>query len=300
MLEFTRILYELFVKQKLTLSHSLLIMRSKPKADSVSRAASVIYADLENGSLFSNALKKCGFISFDQVYISFISVAEKNGDLRSALLYLKQKLERENECKKKIVEASIYPIFVILLSISASVFIGMYTQTADYILLAKYVFLLLVVCSFLYFLIIKMLEENSLFEAFTAVDFLLQNGIELSEAVGCAVQIAGPSSKIGKLFESARIKLSYGMDLQNAFCSGNTGNGIFDVRLKEAFYYADVGGSKNDLFGRIASYLKSKKEKSRAICFSLIEPVFIVVAGGFILVILLTFFMPLINGVGVL
>ena len=87
-----------------------------------------------------------------------------------------------------------------------------------------------------------------------------------------------------------------------AVCSlpGNTGNEIFDVRLKEAFYYADVGGSKNDLFGRIASYLKYKKEKSRAICFSLIEPVFIVVAGGFILIILLSFFMPLINGIGVL
>ena len=43
MLEFTKALYELFVIQKLSLSQSLLIMRSKPKRDSVSRAAFSLY-----------------------------------------------------------------------------------------------------------------------------------------------------------------------------------------------------------------------------------------------------------------
>ena len=85
MLEFTKALYELFVIQKLSLSQSLLIMRSKPKRDSVSRAAFSLYEQLENGNLFSNALKTCKAISFDDVYISFVSIAEKNGDLKTAL-----------------------------------------------------------------------------------------------------------------------------------------------------------------------------------------------------------------------
>ena len=147
-------------------------------------------------------------------------------------------------------------------------------------------------------MIVKILGENSLFEAFTAVDFLLQNGIELSEAVACAVQIAGPSSRVGRLFENARIKLSYGMDLQNAFGTVEGGGSLFYSRLRDAFYYADAGGSKNDLFGRIAAYLASEKEKSRMLCLSLIEPLFIVITGGFILVLLMTFFMPLINNTG--
>lgn len=304
MLEFTKALYELFGKQNLSLSRSLWIMRAKPKADKVSRAAAEIYIALENGSLFSNALKKCHQLCFDDVYISFISIAEKNGDLKTALLYLKEKLERRNECKKRLAAASIYPFFVILLSIAASLFIGFYTKTSDVGLLLEYVSVLLLVCGGLFLLIVKILGENRLLEAFTAVDFLLQNGIELSEAVGCAVLIAGPSSRIGKLFENARLRLSYGMDLQNAFMYADGESfkygGLSDFRLREAFYYADAGGCNDDLFGRVAAYLKSEKEKSRIICFSLIEPVFILITGAFILLLLITFFMPLINNIGLI
>ena len=291
MLEFTKALYELFVNQGLSLSQSLLIMRAKPNADGVSRAAASLYSALENGSLFSNALRACKAITFDDVYISFVSIAEKNGDLKSALGYLKQKLERQSEYKKKIAGALVYPIFVVLLAISASVFIGFFTETADFVLLAKYVLVLVFICFVLLLAILKMTGDNCLYESFTAVDFLLRNGIELSEAVGCAVQIAGPSSRTGKIFEKAKLKLSYGMDLQNAFL-------LSDSKLSEVFYYADIGGSKEDLFGRIAAYLKSEKERSREIYMALIEPVFIVITGGFILAVLLTFFMPLINGIG--
>ena len=287
-------LYELFVVQKISLSKSLLIMNSKPKKNAVSRAAGVIYTALENGSYFSNALRSCGEINFDAVYISFVSIAEKNGDLKTALTYLKEKLEREKECRKKIAEASIYPIFVIILAVTASIFIGIYTRSSDLWLLAKYVSALILVSLFMYLAVIKILSENCLYEAFSAVDFLVSHGVELSEAVACAIQIAGPSTKTGKLFENARVNLSYGMDLQQAFNCRNQERS----KLSEAFYYADVGGSKNDLFGKIAAYLKSEKDKKRIICFSLIEPVFIVITGLFILAILINFFMPLINEIG--
>ena len=290
MLEFTRALYDLFGKEGISLSTSLMIMKAKPKQDVVSRAAASIYSALESGSLLSNAMRACKVLSFDDVYISFISIAEKNGDLKTALLYLKEKLERKEACHKRLVEASIYPVFVILLSVTASVFIGIYTETENYFLLVKYLLLLFSVCGGLYFILVKMLCDNPLFEAFTAVDFLLQNGVELSEAVACAVQIAGPSSKVGKLFENARVKLSYGMDLQRAFCCS--------PKVTEAFYYADAGGCKEDLFSRIASYLAAEKERSRTICLSLLEPVFIVITGAFILALLVSFFMPLINSVG--
>ena len=289
--EFTEVLYELFVRQNLSLSHSLLIMSRKPKKDRIKLAAESIYSALENGSVFSSALKTCEYVRFNDVYISFILLAEKNGDLKSTVSYLKEKLIRENEQSKKLIGASIYPAFVIILAITAAVFTGLYTDTADFSLLAKYAFGFLFLCICVYGLIFKMLSEDRLCEAFTAVDFLLKNGIELSEAVGCAVQIAGPSGNIGKIFENARIKLSYGMDLQTAFdCKDNR-------QFSEIFYYADTGGSQLDLFARIAASLSEKNERRRTICLSLVEPVFIVMTGGFILMILMTFFMPLINDI---
>ena len=295
MLEFTRALYELFVRQSLGLSQSLLVMSRKPKKDGVSRAALAIYSALEKGSYFSNALRTCGFINFDDVYISFIQLAEKNGDLKSAVTYLKERLEREAADKRRLYGAVIYPAFVILLSVGACIFIGLYTKTADFYLLLKYVLGLLCLCAGVFFVIVKMLGSDRLSEAFLAVDFLLRNGIELSEAVGCAVQVAGPSCRIGNLFENARIKLSYGMDLVTAFSCGSAS--AFNSKLREAFYFADVGGSKDDLFGRIAAYLVSEKDKRRTLCMALIEPVFIAITGCFLLLLLMTFFMPLINDI---
>lgn len=301
MLEFTKALYELFVKQGLGLSQSVLVMSKKPKKDCVSRAALAIYSALEKGSYFSNALRTCGFITFDNVYISFIQLAEKNGDLKSAVLYLKEKLEREAADKKRLYGAAVYPGFVILLSIGACIFIGLYTKTADFNLLLKYILGLLLVCTGVFFMIVKMLGNDRLSEAFLAVDFLLRNGIELSEAVGCAVQVAGPSCKIGNLFENARIKLSYGMDLVTAFsCSSQKPGGLYYSKLREAFYFADVGGSKDDLFGRIAAFLVSEKDRRRTLCMSLIEPVFITITGIFLLMLLITFFMPLIYDISLM
>ena len=289
--EFTDVLYDLFVRQDNSLSQSLLIMSRKPKRDAVRRAALLIYSSLEGGSLFSNALRTCSEIKFDDVYISFILLAEKNGDLKSTVSYLKQKLDRESEGKRKLLEASVYPAFVIFLSIAASLFVGLYTDTADFNLLAKYVLLFLFFCVCVYALIFRILDEDKLCEAFTAVDFLLKNGIELSEAVGCAVQVAGPSGEIGRIFEDARIKLTYGMDLRNAFdCKTSR-------KFSELFYYADTGGSQLDLFERITLNLEAQNQKRRTICLSLIEPVFIVMAGGFIMLLLMTFFMPLINSI---
>ena len=74
--EFTEVLYELFVRQNLSLSHSLLIMSRKPKKDRVKFAAESIYSALENGSVFSSALKTCEYVRFNDVYISFILLAE--------------------------------------------------------------------------------------------------------------------------------------------------------------------------------------------------------------------------------
>ena len=289
--EFTDALYELFVKQNLSLSRSLLIMSKKPRKDRVKLAAEIIYSALENGNPFSSALRSCEKISFDDGYIAFILLAEKNGDLKSAITYLRKKLSRQSEQRKKLIGASIYPSFVILMAIAACLFIGLYTDTGDFYQLAKYSFVFLLLCFSTYAVIIKMLSDDKLYEAFTAVDFLLKNGIELSEAVGCAVQVAGPGGSLGKFFEDARIKLTYGMDLRNAFdCKKSR-------KFSEIFYYADTGGSHLDLFERIAAGLESENERRRLICFSLIEPVFIVMTGGFILVLLMTFFMPLINDI---
>ena len=86
-------------------------MSRKPRQDAVSRATEALYKALENGSLFSNALRTCAAISFDDVYISFILLAEKNGDLKSAVSYLKESLKE----RRPGAGVFLWPLFIRLL-----------------------------------------------------------------------------------------------------------------------------------------------------------------------------------------
>ncbi len=299
MKEFTDALFELFVKQNIELAASLLIMSKGRKKGGFSvtggkrelRAAAYIYECLENGNLFSNSLKTCPVISFDAVYIAFVRLAEKNGDLRAAITYLHEKLERNQKNQRKIFMISVYPVFVVITSIVACIFIGLVIGSENWLNLINYVFVLILICAFLYFCIFMLIGDSKLSEAFMAVDFLVKKGIDVAAAVECAVQIAGPSSTTGRKFEDAKKKLEYGMNLQTAFsCRGKIG---------EAFYYADVAGNQNDIFSRVALYLNEENEKRRSVCMALVEPVFILVVGIFLMSLLMEFFMPYLNGFGI-
>ena len=299
MAEFTSVLYDLFVRQGLELAACLLIMsrrnvklpgqyRNMSGKRKITGAAQYLYESLENGNLFSNSLKTCRFISFDEVYISFIRLAEKSGDLKSAVTYLHEKLERCKKNRQKIFMVSLYPFFVVCASVAACVLVGVMTNTEKWGFLLRQVFILIFVCAAIYVLILYLLGDSKLTEAFVAVDFLVKKGIDVAAAVECAVQITGPSTLTGRKFEEARRKLEYGMNLQSAFCCSG--------KIGEAFYYADVAGNQNDIFSRVAFYLREENEHRRTVCMALVEPLFILITGVFLLSLLMEYFMPFING----
>lgn len=293
MAEFTSVLFDLFVRQGIELAACLLIMSRNHRRASrrIMLASDYLYKELEKGNLFSNSLKTCRYISFDEVYVSFIMLAEKNGDLKAAVTYLHDKLERNKKNRQKIFMLSLYPFFVVCAAIAASILVGFMTNTENWSSLLHHIFILIFVCVGVYLLILFLLGDNKLTEAFVAVDFLVKKGIDLSAAVECAVQIAGPSTITGRKFEEAKRKLEYGMNLQSAFCSSG--------KIGEAFYYADVAGNQDDIFSRIAFYLREENEHRRTICMAFVEPLFILIVGVFLLSLLMDYFMPFINGFGI-
>ena len=126
----TETLAELVCEKKCGLQNSLyLISRNQTgKNKVITQAAENIYNSLLNGLAFSNALKLCPFIEFDLLYISFIRFAERSGNLEKTLLFLKQRGRREQENISKVVEACVYPAFVIVLSIVAGCFLVSYSK----------------------------------------------------------------------------------------------------------------------------------------------------------------------------
>lgn len=75
---------------------------------------------LERGRTISSALNQHPSI-FNQLFVSVVHVGENTGQLDTAFLQLSQYLEREQETRKQIAQATRYPIFVIIAVVIALV-----------------------------------------------------------------------------------------------------------------------------------------------------------------------------------
>ena len=288
---------ELYVKQGLTLTEALGIVAARGNSDGhfiasrvlkasdkLARIADFILDSLKRGNLFSNALKECPLVKFDSVFIAFIRIAEHSGNLGETVSFLKSRYERMDNNRKKIIEASIYPVFVIAAAVGAGSGILRYTEARlDGNVIAAFL-ILLGVCTSVLFFMWRCLKEDRLLDSLYAVDFLVKSGNSVASAVGFAAHVAGVNSEVGMKFAEAKMKLEYGIPLSEAL--------EFKGYAAEILYFAEKGGTTSDVFGKLAQLQERSFLQRRKICLSLAEPVFISLTGIFLLILVINIFMP--------
>lgn len=289
--EFVKELADVYVDSALSLSESLQILALKKKKlfngknNVIKKAAVELLRLLEEGNSISLAFKCCPYIFFDEKFVAFIELGEKTGDLRKTISFLNNKLERKRECRTKIIEASVYPIFVICLAVVMALFLIRFNSHVDSFFMYKMIFLLILSCFGIFLVIFQFLKENKLYEAFLAMDFLMNSGSNVSVAIEMAEHIVGINSKIGKKLYEAKEKLEYGMNYSQAF--------DFGEKFEDAFYFAEKTGDKKKVFYCLSQVILKKDEKKRKFCMALVEPLFLMITGFFILGIVINVFLPI-------
>jgi len=322
---FTDALFELMVVQKLTLQNVLEIMKGKTEKW-MKETAEFLLQELQEGNLFSNALYKCDHIHFDGTYVAFICYAEKTGTLSDAIVFLQKRCKRQEENFQNLLGALIYPVFVIVLGVCFSGFLcfgGDALFSSELInwqrMRGKFfecIFVLMIFCLISILFLKKNLGDDKLYEAFLGISFLTKSGISLGTAVGYGILVTGPGTKYGNFFDEIRNKLEYGMDIRTAIRLGVskkicdekenmdflslrnspfTGNRRFIQELENVIYLAQKAGNQSEVFENLCRWMESKKDKSRKLCMSLLEPVFICVTGIFVFTLMINFMLPLIN-----
>ena len=91
---------------------SLKILVEQIEKKSFRRKIRDITKRVEEGEPFSQALKNHRDV-FSNFYIGAIESGEASGNLAQSLEYLEEHIERNNEFKKKLIGAMIYPLFII-------------------------------------------------------------------------------------------------------------------------------------------------------------------------------------------
>lgn len=286
--EFTKVLCDLMVEKDLDLQDSLKIMARLPNSR-LKKCGFFLLNEIMNGGSLSNSMRRCPYLSFDDIYICFINFAERAGAgrLEETLTFLDKRMCRRKEMAFKLIEVGIYPSLVVLLAGGGSLFL----HFSDIFQVGREIFiylgLLLFVCFGIFMGLKSVLGENRLYEAFLAIGFLLKAGVSIYDSVVCGAQIMGITSKKGQQFLRAGEKLLLGMDLENAFALGK--------KYSNAFYFAEKSGGNADIFEKLAKWIGEVDERKRAICISLIEPLFIFVTGLFLIILVVNIFMPYIS-----
>lgn len=282
----TSILYELLVCKGLSLKDSLELI-SDGKNNLISKTGKYLLNSILGGIALSNGMRKCPYIKFDNIYITFIFYGEKTGNIKGIITFLMNRCNRRKENDFKLFEATSYPCLVILVSIWLCIYLVKESSFKIGNEVFFYLFFLIFICFCIFWGIKKIIGENKIYEAFLSVGYLVKSGINLYDAIGCGAQIVGVTSSNGLKFQIAREKLLLGMNLHDAFSLGN--------RYKNAFFYAEKSGGKTDVFEKLARWIGEDDERKRKICLSLIEPIFILITGLFLMILVVYFFLPFIS-----
>lgn len=293
--KFTKVLFELLVDKGLSLRECLEIMSGKNRCEKnvaykqkkIEKVGGFLLGEIMKGTTLSNSLRKCPYISFDDIYISFINFAERSGQLKETITFLKGRCERRKETERKLFEAGIYPSVVVCLAGVGCLYLYFSNLLNIGNKIFIYLGILFLVCICVFLCLKKILGENKLYESFLAISFLLNAGINLYDAVDCGAQIVGITTKNGLKFQKAKEKLLLGMDLENSFSLGQ--------KYSDAFFFADKGGGKSDVFEKLAKWLGDNDERRRILCISLLEPLFILITGVFLIILVANVFVPYIS-----
>jgi len=122
----------LFIKQAaillragVPLFSSLQMLKEQSRTKSMKMIMDQVIRDVENGQYLATALGKFKKI-FGELTINIIAVGEISGNLSNNLDHLAISLKKRQALRRKVVSASVYPIFIIIATLAISVMLTVF------------------------------------------------------------------------------------------------------------------------------------------------------------------------------
>jgi type II secretory pathway component PulF len=276
----------------------------------VKAAASEISAMLLSGYRLSSALAACTAADFSSQDISLVQCAEETGNFSQAFRFMTKAKKRREQGGSRLAVSAVYPLFIVLLVFAGSAAV---LFCADMLLPLSpgaaqspayrgslrlgigggAVFLCAVTAGFVY-AAKRVLEDAPLSSAFLLLDFLCSAGVDLPRAVNCAVSGISANSKLAAAFIQTQEDLQNGIPLLNAFLP----IAEFSPVIRYHLALSALGGKSEGVFSQIAAVLDERDENRRALFARIAEPMMLLSAGVYMLILLQTAIMPLITNYG--
>ena len=311
-LRFSELLLVL-LKGKTSLMDALYILANDGIESSIKDSAYALLTMMKKGKSLSDSLRmiQSGKVFFEPLYLSLIAAGELTGNIETVLGRIVIDLQRKQRAKENAVNILIYPAVIVLLAVIGTIaiivkgipfFVSGGLISANVISDAKLGIafagtVLLTGGSALFLSYFKIFNNDSPeSKIFYLLDLLLGSNVTMLDALSQCFLSLG-ESKFGKALLKIKKDISSGKSFSGAFAATKR----FSAYVLGWLSIADKHGNLIVICESLSDYYAQKDNKKREAAAKLIEPAVIVLVGIYILIIITTVVLPLLNfGGGIL
>ena len=287
--------------------------------------------EIIQGRRLGNAMKKFPGV-FSDTYISMVSAGDSSGNLDTVFKKLADYLEESAAIKQKVVSALTYPIIlvgfsiIVIISLLAFVLPSVVNQFikagADLPLITK--ILLSISNNIVLIIIIGFIIASSLYYLYQNISKDINKKISLDKKI-LNMPLLGNfilNSELERFSSTMELLISSGANLDIAleecskvFSNKYLSNTILKARndviegkdfiksLQHESIIPDIfiqlissgykSGNLAGMFNKVSQFMKAEIETKRSVFLSLLEPIVIILMGGFIMLIVLAILIPI-------
>ena len=287
--------------------------------------------EIIQGRRLGTAMKKFPGV-FSDTYISMISAGDSSGNLDTVFTKLANYLEEGAAIRQKVISALTYPIIligfsiIVIVSLLAFVLPNVVNQFikagADLPLITKILLgisnnigiiliVSFIVCAGLYFLYLNIVKDlnkkisfdkkilsipligkfilNSELERFSStMELLISSGTNLDIALDECSKIFN-NKYLSSIVLKSKNDVVEGKDFIKSLQQESIFPDIFTQLISSGYKSGNLAG----MFNKVSQFMKAEIETKRSVFLSLLEPIVIILMGGFIMLIVLAILIPI-------
>ncbi len=115
----------LVIKAGLPIYEGLKIIQTQAESPILKKVVADLIEDVNNGKFLADGLERYNHL-FGGFFINIVRVGETSGTLAKNLLYLAEELKRSKELESKVRSAMVYPLVILIATISVAGFLTFY------------------------------------------------------------------------------------------------------------------------------------------------------------------------------
>lgn len=326
------------IKSGLSLQDSIQVCRDISADKQISALCDFLFFQLGNGLCLSKALRNYGK-SFSSLYISLVEIGENIGSLQEVFEKLSVYLREKKETSSKIMQALLYPLivfFTAIVVVSIIMFFvfprleevfEVFTESSaqisqkinnikSLITVSSVVFGLIVllvvalfilhrrskkVAYYLDYLVFKVPFVSRYFQTIYSSDFSFAMKLLCSSGVTFADSLKQTESIVSNLYYQKELKkvqdqIQQGSDISKVFSNKD----VFPNYLSTWIKLSSKAGNVENVFSQIYEYYKTETSNIISNLVVSAEPVFILITGIVIFVLVAQFVIPVFSLLGAL